>query len=71
MMKINAAKMDQAFDIHYGMERLLEKPIDEYSIYANIERPLLSYYAVANEGRKHQLFLIGDSHSKKVTYRFQ
>lgn len=26
---------------------------------------------MANEGRKNQLFLVGDSHAKKVSYRYQ
>ena len=45
--------------------------MDEYSIYWEIPRPVLSYYFVANEGRKNRLFIVGDSHAKKVTYRFQ
>ena len=50
---------------------VLEKNIDQTSKYYQKDRPYLSTFQVANEGRSNQLFVIGDSHAVRLSYRFQ
>jgi hypothetical protein len=54
---------------------LLEKPVDKNSNYADMlgisKIHQIKQFAVANDGQENQLFLIGDSHVEKISYRFQ
>lgn len=49
---------------------VLDRHVTPESKYFVQNHPLHGYF-VANEGRENQLFIMGDSHSLRISYHFQ
>ncbi len=49
----------------------MEKPVDKDSTYADMVGHPIQQFDLENDGQENQLFLIGDLHLEKISYRFQ
>ncbi len=73
--QVRVQMMQQRYQEAHGGEYLLEKPVDKTSTFSDMlnmfKTHQIKQFALANDGKENQLFLIGDSHIEKISYRFQ